>query len=104
MSFLIALTLCSCFFRALADGDFPVLFNTTLPLRQAVDPACGALDSVNFTEINTGINLNAIKSICFLHRGLADVKMIFPGRSSLSGILGLLLDVSAIFPFQDIHL
>ncbi|KAJ7455802.1 hypothetical protein FB451DRAFT_1184096 [Mycena latifolia] len=42
-------------------ANFPILVNSTSPLTLAVDPACGSLDSVNFTELNTGINLNAIK-------------------------------------------
>ncbi|KAF8882870.1 hypothetical protein BD779DRAFT_1749815 [Infundibulicybe gibba] len=44
-------------------SDFPVILNTTSPLTLAVQPACGALASSNFTELNAGININAIRTI-----------------------------------------
>ncbi|KAJ6608118.1 hypothetical protein B0H10DRAFT_2439228 [Mycena sp. CBHHK59/15] len=46
-----------------STGNFPILVNSTSTLTLAVQPACGSLDSVNFTELNTGIKLNAIKTI-----------------------------------------
>ncbi|KAJ7167915.1 hypothetical protein C8R46DRAFT_898726 [Mycena filopes] len=44
-------------------GTFPILLNSTSPLTLAVAPACGALSSANFTEVNAGINLNAIRTV-----------------------------------------
>ncbi|KAJ7181478.1 hypothetical protein C8R43DRAFT_969260 [Mycena crocata] len=44
-------------------NNFFILLNSTSPVTLAVQPACGSLDSVNFTEVNAGINLNAIKTI-----------------------------------------
>ncbi|KAJ7246782.1 hypothetical protein B0H12DRAFT_1325002 [Mycena haematopus] len=44
-------------------GTFPILLNSTSTLTLAVQPACGSLDSANFTEINAGINLNTIKTV-----------------------------------------
>jgi len=44
-------------------SNFPILVNSTSALTLAVQPACGPLDSVNFTELNAGINLNAFKTI-----------------------------------------
>ncbi|KAJ7919493.1 hypothetical protein B0H13DRAFT_1989028 [Mycena leptocephala] len=44
-------------------GTFPILVNSTSPLTLAVQPACGSLDSENFTEVNAGINLNAIRTL-----------------------------------------
>ncbi|KAJ7127680.1 hypothetical protein C8R44DRAFT_873493 [Mycena epipterygia] len=43
--------------------NFPILVNSTSTLTLAVQPACGALSSVNFTELNTGINLKLIKTV-----------------------------------------
>ncbi|KAJ7034278.1 hypothetical protein C8F04DRAFT_1395543 [Mycena alexandri] len=44
-------------------GTFPILVNSTSTLTLAVAPACGSLDSVNFTEVNAGISLSAIRTI-----------------------------------------
>ncbi|KAF5366395.1 hypothetical protein D9758_009757 [Tetrapyrgos nigripes] len=45
-------------------GDFPVVINSTFPLKLAVNPLCGQLSSQNFTEINTGIiPLSATRTI-----------------------------------------
>ncbi|KAJ6559862.1 hypothetical protein B0H19DRAFT_1145960 [Mycena capillaripes] len=43
--------------------NFPILLNSTSTLTLAVAPACGSLNSENFTEVNAGINLNAIKTL-----------------------------------------
>lgn len=43
--------------------DFSVLINSSSPLTLAIQPACGTLDSENFTEINTGIKLGAIRLV-----------------------------------------
>ncbi|KAJ6555461.1 hypothetical protein DFH09DRAFT_1492825 [Mycena vulgaris] len=50
-------------FSGAQTTTFPVLVNSTSPLTLAVAPACGSLDAANFTELNTGINLNAIRTI-----------------------------------------
>ncbi|KAJ6461739.1 hypothetical protein C8R45DRAFT_1027834 [Mycena sanguinolenta] len=44
-------------------GTFPILANSTSTLTLAVQPACGSLASVNFTEVNAGISLNTIKTV-----------------------------------------
>lgn len=46
-----------------SSNDFPTIVNTTSPLRLAVEPACGSLNSVNFTEINTGISMAATRYV-----------------------------------------
>ncbi|THU79035.1 hypothetical protein K435DRAFT_576184, partial [Dendrothele bispora CBS 962.96] len=44
---------------AQAIPDLPVIVNTTFPLTLAVQPSCGPLTFQNFTEINTGIIIDA---------------------------------------------
>ncbi|KAJ7465848.1 hypothetical protein B0H11DRAFT_2284787 [Mycena galericulata] len=44
-------------------ANLPILVNYTSTLRLAVQPACGALQSANFTELNTGINLDSITTV-----------------------------------------
>ncbi|TFK37246.1 hypothetical protein BDQ12DRAFT_753316 [Crucibulum laeve] len=52
-----------CLASVCAAANFPILLNITSPLTLAVQPLCGALNSTNFTEINTGINLSATRTI-----------------------------------------
>ncbi|KAJ7049521.1 hypothetical protein C8F01DRAFT_753654 [Mycena amicta] len=47
----------------LGQGNFPILLNSTSPLTLAISPTCGALNTTTFAEVNTGINLNAIKTV-----------------------------------------
>ncbi|KAJ7654918.1 hypothetical protein B0H17DRAFT_1214158 [Mycena rosella] len=44
-------------------ANLPILVNSTSTLTLAIAPACGPLDSANFTELNTGINLDVIKTL-----------------------------------------
>ncbi|KAF7311697.1 hypothetical protein MIND_00179500 [Mycena indigotica] len=52
---------------ALANGQnlaaFPVLVNATSLLNLATLPFCGSLNSSTFAELNTGIDLNAIRTV-----------------------------------------
>lgn len=56
-----------------ASPDFPTVLNVTSPLTLAVQPACGPLNSTNFTEINTGIKLTATRYAYFFFRCLANL-------------------------------
>lgn len=57
------------FLRLSEAQTFPILLNSTSTLTLAVQPACGTLASENFTEVNAGINLSAIRYVvpCFDH-------------------------------------
>ncbi|KAJ7592981.1 hypothetical protein C8J56DRAFT_486926 [Mycena floridula] len=49
----------SCF----AQVSFPSVVNITSAITLAIAPACGSINSENFTEINTGIKLSAMRTI-----------------------------------------
>ncbi|KAJ7347504.1 hypothetical protein DFH08DRAFT_779710 [Mycena albidolilacea] len=51
------------FLRLSEAQTFPILLNSTSTLTLAVQPACGSLASENFTEVNAGINLSAIRTL-----------------------------------------
>nr|GAT53441.1 predicted protein [Mycena chlorophos] len=48
---------------ATGTHNFPILVNSTSTLTLAVSPVCGSLDSTNFSEINTGVDLGAMKTL-----------------------------------------
>ncbi|KAF7318585.1 hypothetical protein HMN09_00369000 [Mycena chlorophos] len=48
---------------ATGTHNFPILVNSTSTLTLAVSPVCGSLDSANFSEINTGVDLGAMKTL-----------------------------------------
>jgi len=43
--------------------QFITAANRSQPLTLAIGPACGSLSDANFTEVNTGVNLNATKTV-----------------------------------------
>jgi hypothetical protein len=45
------------------QSTFSTLANSTFPLTLAVQPACGAFSSVNYTDANAGVMLTATKTI-----------------------------------------
>ncbi|KAJ6482281.1 hypothetical protein C8R47DRAFT_1217937 [Mycena vitilis] len=59
---LLSAFLCLCGAQTPASS-FPILINSTSALTLAVAPACGSLDAENFTEVNTGIDLDAIRTL-----------------------------------------
>lgn len=60
---LLCLALVGLWAQVAMSQDFPVVVNITSPITLAIQPACGTLDSENFTEINTGINLSATRFV-----------------------------------------